>query len=255
MTARLTIMALAHFPEVRDGDALDALLVDALAAEGLAPRPGDIFVLAQKIVSKSEGRRIRLSSITPSEAARELAGEIGKDARMVELVLRESRMVVRKRPGIVIVEDVRGFVMANAGIDASNVPSPDGEETVLLLPRDPQASAERLMAGLSGRFGFPVGVVINDSWGRAWRIGTVGAAIGVAGIPAVVDMRGRPDRNGRTLIGTEIAVADELAAAASLMMGQADEGRPAVLVRGFPYPPGTGSARDLIRSRETDMFR
>lgn len=255
MKTQLTIVPLTHFPEVGDGDPLDALLAAALNAEGLTPEPGDIFVLAQKIVSKSEGRRVRLSSVDPSTAARELARETGKDERMVELVLRESHMVVRKRPGILIVEDLRGFVMANAGIDASNVPSPDGEETVLLLPQDPQASAERLMGSLSSRFGFPVGVVINDSWGRAWRIGTVGAAIGVAGIPAVVDMRGRPDRNGRQLISTEIAVADELAAAASLMMGQADEGRPVVLVRGFPYPPGAGSARDLIRSRETDMFR
>lgn len=255
MTAQLTMTALTHVPEVQDGDALDDLLVDAMEAQGLVPQPGDVFVLAQKIVSKSEGRSVRLSSVVPSEAARELAREIGKDERMVELVLRESYMVVRKRPGILVVEDLRGFVTANAGIDASNVPLADGEETALLLPQDPQASAERLQGILSKRFGFPVGVVINDSWGRAWRVGTVGVAIGVSGIPAVVDMRGRPDMNGRTLISTEIAVADELAAAASLLMGQADEGRPAVIVRGFPYALGPGSARDLIRSREIDMFR
>lgn len=174
---------------------------------------------------------------------------------MVELMLRESREVLRASPGVIVVEHSLGFVMANAGIDQSNVPGADGEEVALLLPADPDASARRLQQGLQVACGVEIGVLINDSFGRAWRNGVAGVAIGVAGIPALVDMRGRKDREGRPLRVTEVAAADELAAAASLLMGQADEGCPAVLARGFPYARRAGSAAELVRPRAEDLFR
>lgn len=185
----------------------------------------------------------------------DLARIVGKDPRYVEVVLQESRDVIRCSPGVLIVEDLRGFVVANAGIDASNVPSVDSEETILLLPAAPDESAARLREELMLALRQPVGVIINDSWGRAWRYGTVGTALGVAGAPALLDMRGMPDREGRTLRATEIGIADELAAGASALMGQASEGRPVVLVRGLAAAPRNGSGRELIRPRERDLFR
>lgn len=256
MTAKaLTLLAPSGFPEVQPGAALDELVARALEADGISLESGDILVFAQKIVSKSEGRLRRLSEVVPSERAIELAARSGKDERVVELVLRESRAVLRCVSGVLIVEDVRGFVMANAGIDASNVRSPDGQESVLLLPEDPDASAQRLRDAFSSRFGVPVGVVINDSWGRAWRNGTVGTAIGVAGLPGLLDLRGTLDRQGRPLMTTEVGIADEVAAAASMLMGQAGEGRPVVLVRGFPYELRPGRARELVRPSSQDLFR
>lgn len=251
----LSVTALAGFPTVRVCDDLATLVLAAVVSSGLSLQPGDVIVLAQKIVSKSEGRTVALSTVEPSDRARKLAAKADKDPRVVELILRESVEVLRCRPGVIIVEDRRGFVMANAGIDASNVEMPDGEEAVLLLPEDPDASAARIRAAIGERTGVEVGVVINDSFGRAWRLGTVGTAIGVAGIPALLDLRGRPDRNRRLLQTSDLGVADEVAAAASLMMGQADEGRPAVIVRGFPYPAADGRAHDLVRSRDMDLFR
>jgi len=209
-------------------------------------------VLAQKIVSKAEGREVALASVVPSAAAGELAALTLKDPRLVELVLRESIEVVRAVPNILIVRHKLGFVMAQGGIDASNV---DGTGTVLLLPADPDASAERLRQALKGKTGADVGVVINDSWGRAWRIGTVGTAIGVAGLPAFLDLRGTPDLNGRILRVTEVGHADEIAAAASLLMGQADEGRPVVILRGLGRAAPAGKARDLVRPVKQDLFR
>ncbi len=209
-------------------------------------------MLAQKIVSKAEAREVALASIVPSAAAEELAALTLKDPRLVELVLRESTEVVRAVPNILIVRHRLGFVMAQAGIDASNV---DGNETVLLLPADPDASAARLRQALKERTGADVGVVINDSWGRAWRVGTVGTAIGVAGLPALLDMRGKPDLNGRILRVTEVGHADEIAAAASLLMGQADEGRPVVILRGLGRAAPEGTARDLLRPLKQDLFR
>lgn len=253
--AVLSVTALAGFPTVRAGDDLAALVLAAVATSGLVVETGDILVLAQKIVSKAEGRTVALSAVESSDRARELAAKADKDPRVVELILRESVEVLRCRPGVIIVEDKRGFVMANAGIDASNVETPDGEEAVLLLPEDPDASAAHIRAAIADCTGVEIGVVINDSFGRAWRMGTVGTAVGVAGIPALLDLRGRPDRNGRILRTTDLGVADEVAAAASLMMGQAGEGRPAVLVRGFPYAAAGGSARDLVRPRIMDLFR
>jgi coenzyme F420-0:L-glutamate ligase/coenzyme F420-1:gamma-L-glutamate ligase len=253
--AVLSVTALAGIPTVRAGDDLAALVLAALRLSGVTLQAGDILVLAQKIVSKAEGRMVALSTVEPSERARELAARAVKDPRVVELILRESVEVLRCRPGVIIVEDRRGFVMANAGIDASNVEAEPGGEAVLLLPEDPDASAARIRAAIADRAGVEMGVVINDSFGRAWRLGTVGTALGVAGIPALLDLRGRPDRNGRILQTTDLGVADEVAAAASLMMGQAGEGRPAVLVRGFPYPAASGRAHDLVRPRRMDLFR
>jgi coenzyme F420-0:L-glutamate ligase/coenzyme F420-1:gamma-L-glutamate ligase len=221
-----------------------------IAATGL--KQHDVVVLAQKIVSKSEGRLVRLSDVTPSPRAIELAKTADKDPRLAELILRESNEVVRAIRGVIVVEHRLGFVMANAGIDASNVDDP---EQVLLLPADPDGSARRLRERFREIAGVEVGVVINDSWGRAWRMGTVGAAIGAAGLPGLLDMRGQPDMNGRVLRVTEIAWADEIAAAASLVMGQAAEGRPVVIVRGLGAPPRDGTAAELVRPKSIDLFR
>jgi coenzyme F420-0:L-glutamate ligase/coenzyme F420-1:gamma-L-glutamate ligase len=215
----------------------------------------DVLVVAQKIVSKSEGRLVWLDRIEPSSRAREIARKVDKDPRLVEIILRESREVLRMRAGVIVVEDLRGLVLANAGIDASNVNEDGGDQSVLLLPADPDASAKRLRDGLRSRTGRDIGVVINDSIGRAWRNGTIGTAIGVSGLPGLLDLRGTPDLFGRALRTTDLGVADEIASAASLLMGQAGEGRPLVLVRGAPYERREGSARELQRDRALDFFR
>jgi coenzyme F420-0:L-glutamate ligase/coenzyme F420-1:gamma-L-glutamate ligase len=251
---KLALTALPGIPEVVAGARLAELLLGAVARAGERIAAGDILVVAQKIVSKAEGRRVRLTGVTPSPEARELAQAAEKDPRLVELILRESRAVLRLKPGLIIVEHRLGFVMANAGVDRSNVGAAD-EETALLLPVDPDASARRIRAGVRDACGIEVGVVINDSFGRAWRNGVSGVALGVAGIPALVDLRGAADRNGRTLRVTQVAAADELAAAASLVMGQADEGFPAVLARGFPYALRDATAQELVRPRAEDLFR
>lgn len=245
---RVELIAPEGLPRVAPGDDLAALIAPLDLVDG------DVVVVAQKIVSKAEGRLVRLADVTPSPRAHELAAITGKDAPYVELVLRESREVIRAVRGVLIVEDRRGFVMANAGIDQSNV---DGGDSALLLPADPDASARTLREALRERTGRDVGVVINDSWGRAWRVGTTGTAIGVAGLPGVVDLRGRPDLDGRTLRITEIGLADEIAAAASLLMGQSDEGRPVVIVRGLDVASmrRDGSGAELLRKRAQDLFR
>ena len=251
----MTLVALPEIPEVVRGADLSELLHAATQRAGKKLESGDVVVVAQKIVSKSEGRVVRLAEVTPSARALELARITAKDPRMVELMLRESHEVLRAKSGVLIVEHKLGFVMANAGIDQSNVPGADGEEAALLLPLDPDASARGIQQGLQAACNVEIGVLINDSFGRAWRNGVAGIAIGVAGIPALVDMRGCKDRVGRPLRVTEIAAADELAAAASLLMGQADEGCPAVLARGFPYARRAGSAAELVRPRAEDLFR
>ncbi len=253
MTTTLALTALEPFPLVREGDDLAALILEGLAAAGLTLQTDDAVVLAQKVVSKAEGRRVWLDEVVPSVEALRLAAETGKDPREVELILRESRAILRTRPGLIIAEHRLGFICANAGIDHSNLE--DGEEAVLLLPRDPEASARRLRDRLRAATGAQVGVLVIDSHGRPWRMGTVGVAIGVAGLPALLDLRGRPDLFGRPLRVTQVGLADELAAAASLVMGQADEGRPVVHVRGLPYPLAEGSLADLLRPREQDLFR
>jgi coenzyme F420-0:L-glutamate ligase/coenzyme F420-1:gamma-L-glutamate ligase len=212
-------------------------------------------VLAQKIVSKAEGRYAALADITPSPRAVELAATCEKDARLVELILRESREVLRCVPGVIVVETRHGYVLANAGIDRSNVSQESDGERVLLLPADPDASAAALRRRLADLSGIDVGVIINDSLGRAWRNGTVGTALGVSGVVALEDLRGQSDLFGFALRTTEVGIADEIAAAASLLMGQSGEGRPVVLVRGLAHVRGEGSGRDLQRPRTKDLFR
>ena len=255
MAARsLTLTALTGIPDVRTGDDLVAIIVAAIEASGLRAEPGDALVIAQKIVSKAEGRWVKLGTVVPSERARELAALSRKDPRIVELILSESSEVMRCKPNVIIVRHRLGYVMASAGIDQSNT-GELGDETVLLLPVDPEASAARIRSGLRDRLGVDLGVIINDSFGRAWRNGVVGISLGVSGVPALVDMRGQADRYGRTLHITQIGVADELAAAASLVMGQGDEGTPVVLARGVPHSGRDGSVRELIRAADEDMFR
>jgi len=251
----MTLTALSGFPTVRPGDNLAALIIASLGENGISAQDGDILVLAQKIVSKSEGRLIYLRDVVPSEEAKALAAKADKDPRVVELILRESKEVLRCRPGVIIVEDKRGLVMANAGIDASNTDIAEEDEAVLLLPEDPDRSAQVLHDELHKQLGLRLGILINDSFGRAWRNGTVGTAIGLAAMPGLWDMRGMPDRNGRILRSTEVGVGDELAAAGSLLMGQGSEGCPVVHVRGFPAPMRNGNARELRRDPRMDLFR
>jgi coenzyme F420-0:L-glutamate ligase / coenzyme F420-1:gamma-L-glutamate ligase len=250
----LTLTAVPGIPLIEIGDDLAAIIVKALRAADLALAPGDVLVLAQKIISKAEGRLIDLATIAPSERAVALAKETGKDARIVELILEESTEVLRHRTGVLIVAHKLGLVLANAGIDRSNV-GEDGAEHVLLLPRDPDHSCAELRRAIATATGVEVGVMIIDSIGRAWRNGTIGTAIGVAGLPGLLDLRGTPDLFGRPLETTEVGLADELAAAASLVMGQAGEGTPVVLARGLRYGRRDGSASELIRAREKDLFR
>lgn len=249
----LRCIALPGIPEVVAGDSLSDLLTTGLARAAITLQSGDVLVLAQKIVSKAEGRKVRLADVTPCARAQQLAREANKDPRLAELILRESRKVLRVKAGVIIVEHKLGFIMANAGIDQSNVPGADA--AVLLLPENPDASARKLRDELQATTGVPVGVLIIDSFGRAWRHGVTGTAIGVAGLPALIDKRGQNDREGRVLKVTQIAAADELAAAASLVMGQADEGTPAVLARGFPYALREGAVNELIRPEAEDLFR
>jgi len=253
MTAALELFALPGIPMVREGDDLAALIIAALGHREL--RDGDVVVVAQKIVSKAEGRTVDLASITPSAAAEKLAAETGKDARIVEVILGESTRVVRSRPNLIIVQHRLGFVMANAGVDQSNVAPADGVQRVLLLPRDPDASAEALRMRLEQRYGAKVGVIISDSFGRAWRRGTCGIAIGAAGLPSLIDLRGQPDLFGRTLEVSIIGFADEIAAAASLLQGQAAEAQPVVLVRGLDWTAPHAPAKELVRPLEEDLFR
>lgn len=255
MKPDVAIKALTGIKLVEPGDDLGAIAVDALAANGLVPQHGDVLVVVQKIVSKAEGRYVDLASVEASPEATALAAEVDKDPRFVEIVLSESRRVVRHRPGLLIVEHRLGFVMANAGIDQSNITSPEGVHRVLLLPLDPDGSAAALRRHLYGVFGVRLGVVISDSFGRPWRKGIVGVALGAAGLPAYIDMRGRPDLFGRELKVTETGFADEIAAAASLVTGQADEAVPMVLVRGLAWSAPDLPVAAMVRSPENDLFR
>ena len=252
----LTLTPLLNFPLIRQDDNLADILVKSLRETQIELQDNDIIVLAQKIVSKSEGRMVNLATVTPSQHAIELAQKADKDPRVMELMLQESNEVLRIRVGTIIVEHKLGFVCANAGIDHSNVMSGGNtEDYVLLLPEDPDRSARNIREKIKQTTGKTIGVMIIDSHGRAWRNGTVGICIGLSGLPAVVDERGWKDLFGYALKITIVGVADELAAAASLVMGQAAEGIPAVHVRGFPYPLGEGALKDLLRPKEQDMFR
>jgi coenzyme F420-0:L-glutamate ligase / coenzyme F420-1:gamma-L-glutamate ligase len=253
----LTLAPLSGIPIIRQGDNLAHIVLKALRQNNLVLEDNDILVFAQKIVSKAEGRAVNLATVKPSKRAAELALQTEKDARLVELILQESNEVLRTRPGTIIVEHKLGFVCANAGIDHSNVAGAGNtsEEWVLLLPAEPDRSAERIRIKVGSKTGKQTGILIIDSHGRAWRNGTVGVAIGIAGLPGLQDLRGQADLFGFPLRITQVGVADELAAAASLAMGQAAEGTPVVHVRGFPYSLREGSLKELIRPKEQDLFR
>ena len=287
----LRVRAISGMPRVREGDDLGALLADAIGRAGETLRDGDVVVVAQKIVSKAEGRIVRLADVVPSPRAYVLAARVDKDPRAVEVILGESVEVLRAVPGVLVVETRHGIVLANAGADMSNIEHDEEDDHLLLLPEDPDASADRLRAALSGRMdpaaatpgesdaatgvragsgeeaeaaagsgGVGIGVIVADSVGRAWREGTVGLAIGVSGLPARLDRRGEPDLFGRALHVTEVGIADSIASAASIVMGEGAEGRPAALVRGLSFDDRSeaeraGRARDLVRPRERDLFR
>lgn len=253
----LTITPLSGIPMIQPGDSLVEIILLALKENNIILQDGDILVLAQKIVSKAEDRFVNMNSVVPTQQAVDLAKMTGKDARFLQLVLQESQEVLRTRPGTIIVQHKNGFVCANGGIDHSNVQGPWGnsEDWVLLLPEDADRSAQEIREGLARKIGAKVGILIIDSHGRAWRMGTVGVAIGLAGMPGLVDLRGEADLFGFRLQATQVAAADELAAAASLMMGQAAESTPIIHVRGFPYPLRDGNLQELIRPKEIDMFR
>ncbi len=254
---KLVISTLSNIQLIKTGDDLAEIIWNGLLNNEITIQDGDILVLAQKIVSKAEGRWVNLVTVEPSKSAIELAKNIEKDARLVELITRESNQVLRTRPGTIVVEHRLGFVCANAGIDHSNVSGVGNqhEEWVLLLPIDPDHSANLIRQKLEAMSGVKLGVMIIDSHGRAWRQGVVGVAIGLSGVPGLVDMRGKSDLFGYTLRITTIGAADELAAAASLAMGQADEGTPIVHVRGFPYPLRDGNLKELLRPKNEDLFR
>lgn len=253
----LTLTPLQYIPLIRHGDNLADIVLNSLTQNAIVLEDNDILVFAQKIVSKAEGRAVNLVNVTPSPRAIELAGQTEKDPRLVELILCESNEVLRTRIGTIIVEHKLGFVCANAGIDHSNVAGMGNgsEEWVLLLPEQPDRSATQLQDNIQSRTGKRIGILIIDSHGRAWRNGTVGVAIGIAGIPGLEDLRGKPDLFDFTLRITQVGAADELAAAASLIMGQAAEGTPVVHVRGFPYPLREASMKELIRPKDQDLFR
>ena len=244
----IELVPVGGFPEVRPGDDLGALVAEAVEA---ILRSGDVLVVTHKVMSKAEGRLVDLGTVEPSALAKGYAARWGKDPRQIEVVLRESRRVVRMDRGIVISETHHGFVCANAGVDASNVP---GEDTVCLLPADPDASAARLRQALARRLGVEAPVVVSDSFGRAWRFGITDIAIGVSGMDPLADYRGRKDPHGFPLEASVLAIADELAAAAELVMGKTD-GVPLAIVRGYAYERGAGTGRDLLMPPERDMFR
>lgn len=251
----ISLHGLANVPLVEPGDDLAEILATALQSGHSAPQPGDILVVCQKIVSKAEGRYVLLEEVTPSPRAVELAGITGKDPRLVEVVLSESDEVLRAAEGRLIVVHKRGFVVANAGIDQSNVRQDADGERVLLLPEDPDASARTLRDGLRERLGLQLGVIVNDSFGRAWRNGVIGTAIGLAGLPAIYDLVGELDIFGRPMQVTQSAFADEIASAASLVMGETDSAVPAVLVKGLSYESSDQTAAELVRPKAQDLFR
>ncbi len=251
----LKILPIPNIPLIAPGDNIAELIADALAADGESLRAGDILILAQKIISKAENRFVDLKTVTPSARAIELAEITRKDPRQVEVILWDTAAVIRAKPGVLIVQHRAGFISANAGLDHSNV-APESEELVLRLPVDSDASARKIRARLAARTGQNPPVLIIDSHGRPWRIGTTGVVIGVAGLKPVQDLRGQPDLFDNELQHTEVAFADQLAAAASLVMGQATEACPAVIVRGIAFEPNDSArAADVLRAKEHDLFR
>lgn len=254
MAKRLEIIAPERFPLVEPGDSLPRLILDTLQTEQITFQQGDVLVLAQKIISKSENRYTRLADVTPTADAEQLAIKCDKDPRLVQLILDESSEVLRCVPGVIIVRHRLGFVMANAGIDHSNISGAEDGERVLLLPEDPDRSAEQLLERLEQATGLDLAVMINDSFGRPWRLGTTGVCIGCAGIASLLDQRGDNDLFGQEMLVTQVAVGDEVATAASVLMGQAGEARPLVLVRGLGFPREPASAQHLLRPAGEDLF-
>ncbi|MCO5184266.1 MAG: coenzyme F420-0:L-glutamate ligase [Anaerolineae bacterium] len=250
----VVLIVVPDMPDIQSEDDVAHIIADRLRAADLMLQPGDVIAVAQKIVSKAEGRFVDLTSVQPDSAAVEVAQQTEKDPRLVQVILDESDEISRMAPGVLVVRHKLGFVSANAGIDRSNTGQND-ENVVLLLPVAPDISAEKIRQSLQTAFGVPVGVVITDSHGRPHRLGTLGVAIGVAGIPALWDRRGEPDRYGRILQHTDVGVADEIAAAAGLLMGQGAEGSPVVLLRGLQLPQDDGKAGDLIRPKAKDLYR
>ncbi len=255
MTKHLEILSPQEFPLVAPGDNLLQMLLDSLEREDIVLRNHDVLVLAQKIVSQSENCYVNLRDIKPSSEAALLAVKCDKDPRLVQLILDESEQVLRCVPGVIIVRHRLGLVMANAGIDQSNLPATGADPCVLLLPRNPDFSAGQLKKGLEHATGLELGVIINDSFGRPWRMGTTVVCIGCAGIASPVDQRGEADLFGREMMVTQVALGDEIATAASLLMGQADEARPVVVVRGLEFPRKPESATHLQRPVEQDLFQ
>lgn len=251
---KIEIAALPGIPVIRHGDDLGETIWRSIKDSGLALEDGDILVVAQKAVSKAEGRVLALNLIEPSSEARKLAEEVGKEVRLVEAILRESREVLRAARDRLIVETRLGLICANAGVDRSNISQVEGPR-VSLLPTDPDASADRIRRRIGELSDKEIAIVISDSHGRPFRKGCVGVAIGVSGLASLWDRRGQKDLYGRRLASTEVALADLVASAALLAMGEADEGTPVVLVRGAPNPPGHGPAQELLRPKEEDLFR
>jgi coenzyme F420-0:L-glutamate ligase / coenzyme F420-1:gamma-L-glutamate ligase len=253
----MRLFAVPGLPLIEPGDDIAALIVQQLETAGERLEAGDILVIAQKIVSKAEGRLVKLADVQPADQAVEIAATVGKDPRVVQVVLDDSRSILRVRRGLLVVEQRSGWICANAGVDRSNVATTNGEDTLALLPEDADASAASLRARLGELTGVQPAVIINDSHGRPWRIGTVGVCIGCAGLPPIWDQRGLHDLYGYELMSSEECIADELAAAASLIMGQSDEGRPAVVIRGYRLPPGPAPApaTSIQRPATMDAFR
>ena len=250
-SSEIRFISIRGIGEISPGDDVAFQITEAARIAGLSFEPGDILVIAQKVVSKAEGQLVDLRTVTPSKEAQEIAVRQHRDARLVEVILRESRSVLRQDHHLLITETHHGFVCANSGVDRSNVP---GEETVSLLPVDPDASAAQLARGIHQRTGVEIPVIITDTFGRAWREGLTNAAIGLAGMAPLVDYRGQQDDYGHPLSATILAVADEIAAATGLLMGKTER-VPAVLVRGYRYSPCQATARPLIRAQERDLFR
>lgn len=251
----ITFFAVPGIGMVEAGQDVARLILDGLAEAGELLQAGDVVVIAQKIVSKAEGRVVVIGDVTPSADAVALAGEVDKDPRVVELILQETRRVVAKRPGVLIVEHRLGFVMANAGLDQSNATPEGAPARAILLPEAPDESAANIREAIRAAAGVEVGVIISDSFGRAWRRGTVGVAIGAAGVPSVCDLRGEPDLYGRALEVSITGFADEVAAGASLVMGQGGEGLPVVIARGLDLSYPHQRAADIVRPAEEDLFR
>ena len=255
-TRQLVLHALPGIPEVQPGDDVAAIVCAALISAEIQPQPNDIIAIAQKIISKAENRFAYLDDVTPSARAIEVAEEVDKNPHLVELILSESQEISRKRRGVLVVRHKLGFVSANAGIDHSNVPQiEEGRERLLLLPLDPDGSAEKIAQAIEDRFGVSIGIVITDSHGRPHRVGTVGVAIGVARIQAVLDERGKLDREGNVLKYTDVGVADEIAAAAGLLMGASAESTPIIHLRGLNLPFSTDGTSTLFRSIDKDLYR